>query len=140
MWTLVNCLMLLFAFTNLYGLAVGKGVKVRDIAAQLRSHPNGRSHLQTALVMSAAAQIYFIALTFPLKAFHYHLGLAWAVLMLVSVLESIYTGRTLVAAVEAKGELALPLHDSRWYQAYQVAYNLAIVGACVLLIWLPLRD
>ena len=40
--------------------------------------------------------------------------------------------RRVVTGEDTTGQF--PLHDSRWYLAYQIAYNLAIIGAVFVLI------
>lgn len=134
-----NVLLGLMAVTNLLGLALGKSPSIRQIVGQLQGADDGRGQLAIALTLAGAVQLYMIALIFPLKAFNHHLGLAWSLLMLLSVLETIYTTRKMKAVVsgdDTTGRFAL--HDSAWYTAYQIGYNLAIVGACVVLVAAPL--
>lgn len=138
MFTFFNVLLGLMALINLFALAAGRYPTVRELTAQLHAGENGREHLNMALTMSVLVQIYLVSLIFPLKALHREAGLIWSVLMLLSVLETIYTARKMKAVVGGADTTdRFPLHDSRWYLIYQIAFNLAIIGACALLILGP---
>jgi hypothetical protein len=133
-----NILLGLMALTNLLGLAVGKYPTVRQIAGQLQASEDGRDQLRMALTMVGLVQIYMISLIFPLKALSHELGLTWAVLMVLSVLETIFTAKKMIAVVsgeDASGKF--PVHDSRWYLAYQIAYNIAILAVVFILVAAP---
>lgn len=135
MFTFFNLLLGLMAFFNLFTLATGRYPSVRDLSTTLQETEEGRSHLHTALTMSVLVQIYLISLIFPLKALSHWVGLGWSVLMIVSVLETIYTTRKMNAVVSGEDTTGkFPLHDSPWYMVYQVGFNLAIVGVCILLV------
>ena len=138
MFTIITGLMGLMALINLLAIASGRHPTVRQIAGKLEAMEDGRDQLQIALVMSGLVQVFLISLIFPLKALHFELALAWSLLMLISVLETIYTARKMKAVVtgeDASGRF--PLHDSPWYMAYQIVYNLAIIGVCVVLVMGP---
>lgn len=135
MFIFFNLLLGLMAFFNLFTLATGRYPSVRELSTTLQATEEGRANLHTALAMSALVQIYLIGLIFPLKALSHEVGLGWSVLMIVSVLETIYTARKMNAVVSGDDTTGkFPLHDSPWYMAYQVGFNLAIVGVCVLLV------
>ena len=124
--------MIAISATNLYGLLAGKAPTMRDIAQHLQGE-NGRSRLRSAMTLAWLAQAYLIALIFPLKALNWELGLAWSVMMILAVLETIHTQRRLSAAANGE-EPIFPLHDARWYPAYQALFNAAVLAGCVLLL------
>ena len=135
MFWFFNLLLGLMAAANLVGLAMGKYPTMREIAGRLQASEDGPDQLKMSLIMAALVQVYMISLVFPLKALNHTIGLVWAVLMVISVLETIFTARKMKAVVtgeDATGKF--PLHDSRWYLAYQIAYNLAIIGAVFILV------
>lgn len=122
------------AMVNLAALATGRSPTIRAIVDQLRAAEDGRFQLMVALSLAILAQGFLVSLVFPLKDLNRTIGLAWSVLMLISVLESVYTCKKMVAVLEgADTSGKYPLHDSGVYLAYQIGYNLAIVGACALL-------
>ena len=134
MFSFVNFIFILIAGTNLVGVLLGKAPTVREISTQLVGVQGGLERLRIALAMAALAQVYLVALIFPLKALNASLGLGWSVLMLLSVLETIHTGRKMYAtAAGSTREVVFPLHDSSFYRVYQVAFNAATIGVCVFL-------
>lgn len=135
MFWFFNLLLGLMAAANLMGLAMGKYPTMREIAGKLQASEDGPDQLKMSLIMAALVQVYMISLVFPLKALNHTIGLVWAVLMIISVLETIFTARKMKAVVTGEDTTGrFPLHDSRWYLAYQLAYNLAIIGAVFILI------
>ncbi|MDB5097001.1 MAG: hypothetical protein JWM80_1422 [Cyanobacteria bacterium RYN_339] len=136
MFWIANFLFILIAGTNLYGVLAGKAPTVRQISTELVGEPGGLDRLRAALTLAALAQVYLISLVFPLKALNPSLGLAWAVMMLGSVLESIHTSRKMyTTAAGASRDVAFPLHDSGYYRAYQVVFNLATIAVCAYLLF-----
>lgn len=134
MFTFVNFIFILIAGTNLLGILLRKAPSVREIATQLVGVDGGVERLRTALILAGLAQVWLVGLIFPLKAIDARLGLAWSVLMLISVLETIYTGRKMYAAAAGPDkDVAFPFHDSVWYKVYQILYNLSTIGVCVFL-------
>jgi hypothetical protein len=134
MFWIANFLFILIAGTNLYGVLAGKAPTVRQIATELVGDPAGLERLRAALALAGLAQVYLVSLIFPLKALNQTLGLAWSVMMLGSVLETIHTARKMYAtAAGPTRDVAFPLHDSLFYKAYQVVFNLATIGVCVFL-------
>jgi hypothetical protein len=134
-FTFLNVIFIVIAATNLYGVISRASPSVREISLQLIGTDGGLERLRAALTLAVLAQVYLIALVFPLKALNHDVGLAWAVLMLVAALESVYTGRKMWETV-ATGDRAarFPLHDSPWYQVWQVGYNVATIAACAWLV------
>ncbi|MFN3430933.1 MAG: hypothetical protein ACK46X_13385 [Candidatus Sericytochromatia bacterium] len=134
MFWFFNLLLGLMAAANLLGLALGKYPTMREIAGRLQATDDGPDQLKMSLVMAALVQIYLIGLVFPLKALHHTIGLIWAVLMVISVLETVFTARKMKAVVTGEDTTGqFPLHDSPGYLAYQIAYNMAILGAVAVL-------
>lgn len=135
MFAFATSLFLLIAVTNLLGLLLGKTPSVRQLTHEMIEAEGGLGKLRGALTVAWLAQIYLVALVFPLKALDYHLGLAWAVLMLLTAVETVHTSRKMLATVAAGDrEAAFPIHDSPAYAVYQVLYNVATIGVCVFLL------
>ena len=130
-----NVIFVVIASTNLYAVLAKAAPTVREISLQLIGTDGGLERLRAALTLAGLAQVYLFFLVFPLKSLNFHVGLAWAVLMVLATLESIYTGRKMYGAVVA-GDRAtdFTLHDSVWYRLWQVAYNLATIAACIYLL------
>jgi hypothetical protein len=138
MFLFINLMLGLMALFNVAAIATGHSPTIREIVGRMTATDDGRHQLQTALAMAVLVQIYLVVLVFPLKAISPGLGLTWSMMMLVSVLETVYTSRKMMAVLngeDTSGEY--PLHDSRWYLAYQIVYNMAIVGVCIILAIAP---
>jgi hypothetical protein len=134
MFLFANFLFVLIACTNLYGVLLGKAPNVREISIQLVGVQGGLDKLRKALWAAALAQVYLIALVFPLKALNVTVAFIWSILMLVSVLETIYTARKMHAtAAGTNQDVAFPFHDSVIYRAYQVVFNVATIAVCIFL-------
>lgn len=135
MFTFLNVVFIVIAGTNLYAVLAKATPGVREISLQLIGTEGGLDRLRAALTLAVLAQVYLCFLVFPLKALDREVGLAWAVLMIVAALETIYTGRKMYDTVAEGDRLArFPLHDSIWYKVWQVIYNLATIAACTYLI------
>ncbi len=136
MFQLANFVLILVASSNLWGVLAGTAPSVRQIATELIGVPGGLERLRAALVVSCLAQVYLVALVFPLKAIDRNVGLAWSILMLLSVVETIHTTRKMYAtAAGDRRDVRFPLHDSVYYRAYQVLFSVATIAACGLLLW-----
>lgn len=135
MFTFITFCFILIASTNIYAVLAKASPTVREISLQLIGTEGGIDRLLAALTLAGLAQVYLIFLVFPLKALSYEAGLAWALLMLVAALETVYTGRKMYHTV-AEGDRAarFPLHDSVWYKVWQVVYNVATIAACSYLL------
>jgi hypothetical protein len=107
--TLILALMALF---NLSAIASGRSPTIRAIVDQLRASDDGRFQLTVALSLAVLAQGFLVSLVFPLKEVNTTVGLAWSILMLVSVLESVYTCKKMLAVLEgADTSESYPLDD-----------------------------
>lgn len=134
MFVFLNVILGAMALFNLSALALGRSPTIREIVGQMMASDDGRQQLQGAMILAVLVQVYLVALVFPLKELNVGLGLGWSLLMLVSVLETVYTSRKMIAVLSGEDTSGkFPLHDSRWYLAYQIVYNLAIVAVCVVL-------
>lgn len=135
MFTFITFLFILIASTNIYAVLAKASPTVREISLELIGTEGGLDRLRAALTVAVLAQVYLIALVFPLKALNHDVGLAWAVLMVIAALETVYTGRKMYFTV-ADGDRAatFPLHDSPWYKVWQVIYNIATIAACLYLL------
>ena len=135
MFAFATSLFILIAVTNLLGLLLGKTPSVRQLTIEMIETEGGLGKLRGALTVAWLAQIYLVALVFPLKAIDYHLGLAWAILMLLTAVETVHTSRKMLQTVAAGDRAAtFPIHDSPAYAFYQVLYNVATIGVCVFLL------
>lgn len=135
MFTFVNFILILIAGSNLFALMAGSAPSVGDICRNLVGVDGGLNRLRAALTLAALAQVYLIFLVFPLKAIDLNLGLAWSILMLGSVLETIFTGQKMYqTVVDGDRQATFPVHDSAWYRLYQVIYNVGTIGVCLFLI------
>lgn len=135
MFAIATFLLIIVSVTNLAGLALGKTPSIREISVQLIGLDDGVQRLTGALIFAVLAQVYLVFLIFPLKALNYYLGLAWSILMLVAICETIHTTRKMYTTVaEGKREETFPLHDSPFYQVYQVVYNISTIGVCTYLL------
>lgn len=141
MFTFVNVLCLLIASVNLGMFALSDRIKLSRIYAELRAIPDAGRRLGGTLVLASLGQVYLLALTFPLKAISYHLALGWSVMILIGICESIYTSRTLLAALSRDAvDPKFPLHDSALYRAWGALFNLVVVVGCTVLIVPPPAD
>lgn len=135
MFAIATFLLIIVSLTNLAGLALGKTPTIREISLQLIGLDDGLQRLTGALIFAVLAQVYLVFLIFPLKELNHSLGLAWSILMLLAVLETIHTTRKMYATVaESRRDETFPLHDSPFYQVYQVVYNVATIGVCTYLL------
>lgn len=131
MFTLGLWLLIALSAGNLLGLLTGRLPRVPEIARMIAVTPGGGRMLRTSLVVTGLALAYMVWLTFPLKALDARLGLAWSVLMLLAVLEAVYTARTLLAIVD-RGDVPahFPWHGSVGYVVFQVVLNGVTIGVC----------
>ena len=135
MFTFITFLFILIASLNIYAVLAKASPTVREISLQLIGTDGGLDRLRAALTVAGLAQVYLVFLVFPLKALNHDVGLAWAVLMVVAALETVYTGRKMYFTVaEGDSTAQFPLHDSAWYKVWQIIYNVATIAACTYLI------
>lgn len=138
MFTLMNVVCLLFASLNLAMFALSDRTKLSRLYADLRKIPDAARRLGGTLTLAGLAQVYLLALSLPLKAINYHLALGWSIMILIGIGESLYTSRTLVAALQrGDPDQEFPFHDSVVYRAWGLLFNLGIIVGCTLLIAPP---
>ncbi len=135
MFTFITFLFILIASTNIYAVVAKASPTVREISLELIGTEGGLDRLRLALTIAVLAQVYLFSLVFPLKALDREVGLAWAVLMVIAALETLYTGRKMYFTVaEGNRAATFPLHDSVWYKVWQIVYNIATIAACLYLL------
>jgi hypothetical protein len=131
----VNVLCLLFASVNFTLFAFTDRTRLSRLYQELRQVPDATHRLGGMLWWAILAQIYLLALMFPLKAINYHVALGWSIMVVAGMCESVFTFRTLMAALTRNvSEQTFPVHDSVFYRAWGAFFNLGIIVVCTLLL------